>query len=61
MKIAITNTIGIDRNKTTLACPELAEERSVRWPFSGETGLCRKRPFSLSLEKVYSELHDLYI
>jgi len=50
----------LGRNKTTQACSELVEGRSAWWRFLHTpcTG-CRKRLFSLALEKSYSGLRLL--
>ena len=49
------------RNKTTQACPERIEGRSTRWRFRHPCNGCRKRLFSLVLEKSYSDLHLLTV
>ncbi|MGZ4953935.1 MAG: hypothetical protein ACXV8Q_02390 [Methylobacter sp.] len=53
MKIAIKNMIGIDRNKTTLACPELAEERSVRWRFRRNRSLPETPIFAVARKGLF--------
>ena len=52
---------SVGPNKTTQACPELVEGRSAWWRFRHTCTGCRKRLFSLALEKPYSGYADTSI
>ena len=52
--------LGVGRNKTTQAWPELVEGRSAWWRFRHYRTACRKRLFSLALEKPYSGLRGFW-
>ena len=54
---AVIYRVGVGRNKTTQACPELVEGRSAWWRFRHTRTECRKRLFSLIL--AYSRLFSL--
>ncbi len=55
-KITLIKFQCVGWNKTTQACPERVEGRSEWWRFRRTHTVCRKRLFSLVLEKPYSGL-----